>query len=29
MRFTNEAVFDNLDGVMETILARLEGRDHV
>ena len=29
MRFTNDAIFTNLDGVMETILARLEGRETI
>ena len=29
MRFTNDAIYTNLDGVMETVLARLEGREWV
>jgi very-short-patch-repair endonuclease len=27
LRFQNAEVFENLDGVLETILARIEGRD--
>jgi very-short-patch-repair endonuclease len=29
LRFHNAEIFENLEGVLETILARLEGRDHL
>ncbi|MFM9975484.1 MAG: endonuclease domain-containing protein [Beijerinckiaceae bacterium] len=29
LRVQNAEIFDNLDGILETILTRLEGRDHL
>ncbi|MGL5114725.1 MAG: endonuclease domain-containing protein [Beijerinckiaceae bacterium] len=29
LRFTNTEVFENRDGVLETIVAKLEGREHL